>query len=350
MDAPTNTVGTFSYNLISVQDANTCQQSQTGSASITVNPTPTAINPGDRTYCLGETTSEILLSGTPSNVVFDITGGVSIGLNDQTDVSKIPSFIAREGSVTLQITPKANGCTGAIILVVINVFPLPNIQTPTSSQTICSGETTNINLSSSTPGATFSWVVVDAGTVTGASDGTGELISQTLENKTTSISDVTYQITANANNCEGATRDFTVTVHPEVTATISGGDTFCQNDAQPDITFTANGGTPPYTFTYNINGGANQEAIANSGNSVMVGVPTDVAGTFNYNLVSAAGSTNCPYPQSASETIIINSQPTLTSSLTPPGVCSNEAFNYIPTSNVAGTTFSWTRAAVPGIS
>lgn len=42
--------------------------------------------------------------------------------------------------------------------------------------------------------------------------------------------------------------------------------------------------------------------------------------------------------------------PTLSSSLTPPPVCSRVAFNYIPTSSTAGASFTWTRAAVPGIS
>ncbi len=335
---------------INYTNSNGCTATSPIVQTITVNPTPTINSPGDRIYCMGEITPEIILTGSPGGVVFDISGGTAIGLSNQTGVTKIPSYTAITGSATITITPRANGCAGTPITFGITVNPRPNIQTPTSSQEICSGETTNISLSSSTLGTTFNWIVADAGVVTGASDGSGPLIGQTLENKTSSISYVTYQITAEASGCEGATRNFTVTVHPEVTASISGGTTICQNDLPSDITFTASGGSAPYTFTYNINGGASQQVISSPGNSVTVSVPTDADGTFSYNLVSVSGSTNCPYPQSAAETIIINPQPSLTSSLSPPGICSNEAFNYTPTSDVAGTTFGWTRAAVAGIS
>ena len=41
-------------------------------------------------------------------------------------------------------------------------------------------------------------------------------------------------------------------------ATIAGTTTVCQNAASPLINFTGSAGTAPYTFTYRINGGANQ--------------------------------------------------------------------------------------------
>jgi hypothetical protein len=41
--------------------------------------------------------------------------------------------------------------------------------------------------------------------------------------------------------------------------------------------------------------------------------------------------------------------PILNSSNTPPAVCSNSTFSYVPTSLVSGSAFSWTRAAVSGI-
>ena len=48
-------------------------------------------------------------------------------------------------------------------------------------------------------------------------------------------------------------------------------------------------------------------------------------------------------------TVTVNPRPTLSSSLTPPAICSGTAFSYTPTSLTAGTTFSWTRATVAGI-
>ncbi|MGB3949321.1 MAG: T9SS type A sorting domain-containing protein [Bacteroidia bacterium] len=45
----------------------------------------------------------------------------------------------------------------------------------------------------------------------------------------------------------------------------------------------------------------------------------------------------------------INPDPSLSSTLTPPTICSATAFTYTPTSNTSGATFAWSRAAVTGI-
>ncbi|MDO8898842.1 MAG: PKD-like domain-containing protein, partial [Bacteroidales bacterium] len=48
--------------------------------------------------------------------------------------------------------------------------------------------------------------------------------------------------------------------------------------------------------------------------------------------------------------VYVNPKPLLTSSQSPPPVCSGELFTYVPQASVAGTTITWARAAVPGIS
>jgi len=320
--------------------------------TVKVYPHPTVTAPPDKSYCIGETTLAIPLNGVPSDAVFDISGGTAIGLTNKTGVTQIPSYAATTGSATITITPRANGCTGTPVTFNVTVNPRPNIHLSASARTICSGESTNITISSTTPGATFSWVVYSmTGTITGASSGTGNLLDQTLLNNTATTGTVVYQITASTGTCEGATINLTVTVHPAISAIVAGTATACQNDSPaPAITFTATGGAAPYTFTYNINGGANQQVVASSGNTATVTAPTNAAGTFTYNLVSVAGSAGCAYPQTGTATVTVNPKPVLTSTLTPAGICSNTAFSYIPTSGVLNTTFAWRRDAIPGIS
>ena len=67
-----------------------------------------------------------------------------------------------------------------------------------------------------------------------------------------------------------------------------------------------------------------------------------VTPTFTYNAVGCAGSTK-------TFTITVNPTPSLSTTLTPADVCSNSVFSYAPASATAGTTFNWSRAAVPGI-
>ena len=46
----------------------------------------------------------------------------------------------------------------------------------------------------------------------------------------------------------------------------------------------------------------------------------------------------------------VNPAPTILSSLTPPATCSGNIFNYPLTSSVTGTTYTWSRADIIGIS
>ncbi|MEJ7681485.1 MAG: hypothetical protein WKG06_27265 [Segetibacter sp.] len=128
----------------------------------------------------------------------------------------------------------------------------------------------------------------------------------------------------------------TITVKPLPTATISGTAAVCQNSATPTITFTGANGTPPYTFTYNINGGASQTVTTQPGNtSVTVSAPTGTAGSFTYSLVSVAG-TLCSQTQTGSATITVNPSPTATISGTT-AVCQNSTTPNITFTGANGT-------------
>jgi len=51
----------------------------------------------------------------------------------------------------------------------------------------------------------------------------------------------------------------------------------------------------------------------------------------------------------SSVVVTVNPLPTLTSTLTPPAICSGVVFSYAPASGTAGTSFAWNRATVAGI-
>ena len=101
-------------------------------------------------------------------------------------------------------------------------------------------------------------------------------------------------------------------IYAAITATISGSVSVCQNDPNPTVTFTGSGGTAPYTFTYQINGGGNLTCTTVSGSSVNVSAPTTTVGTFVYSLVDVKDATSSPGAQSGSATISVNSLPDIT--------------------------------------
>jgi hypothetical protein len=100
------------------------------------------------------------------------------------------------GTATYTITPAAGGCNGTPITVIVTVNPLPDVVAAPASETICSGTTSNINLSTSNgvAGATYSWTVVQSN-VSGATSGFGTSINQTLTATTSSAGTATYTIT-----------------------------------------------------------------------------------------------------------------------------------------------------------
>jgi hypothetical protein len=80
-------------------------------------------------------------------------------------------------------------------------------------QTISSGTSTSIALTSSVTGTTFSWTVVQTG-VSGAASGSGSAIAQTLTATGAVAGTATYSVTPTANGTMGSAITVTVTVNP----------------------------------------------------------------------------------------------------------------------------------------
>ncbi|GAA4898318.1 hypothetical protein GCM10023311_24000 [Flaviramulus aquimarinus] len=127
-------------------------------------------------------------------------------------------------------------------------------------------------------------------------------------------------------------------------ASISGSTEVCRNDTPfPQITFTGSGGNEPYTFTYTINGGANQTiSTIGTNDSVSINVNTNTVDTFIYQLISVTDSTNDTTNTSDTATVVV-SEPTVDFTFNNAGACAGTSVNF--TSNVTGNgpfTYSWT--------
>jgi gliding motility-associated-like protein len=103
VNAPTTTNGTFNYNLVSVEDASatTCSQAQAGTATVTVNPLPTATIAG---------TSEVCINGPDQTITFTGANGTAPYIFTYTLNGGAPQTITSTGNTaTITITPSAAG-------------------------------------------------------------------------------------------------------------------------------------------------------------------------------------------------------------------------------------------------
>ncbi|WP_299443437.1 PKD-like domain-containing protein [uncultured Aquimarina sp.] len=100
------------------------------------------------------------------------------------------------------------------------------------STSICSNTSLEYNLSNLTSlsGVTFDWVVTPNPNVSGAINGNGTIIPDTIQNISGNNEDVIYTITPfNSNGCNGNTFTLTITIQPEPLNTAAPTDDTCSN-------------------------------------------------------------------------------------------------------------------------
>ena len=136
----------------------------------------------------------------------------------------------------------------------------------------------------------------------------------------------------------------TIVVTTLPSAIISGTASVCENGAQPNITFTGSNSTAPYTFTYSINGGANQTITTSAtSSSVTLPVPTATTGTFTYTLsnVAVGACSSAVTAQAATITVSANIIPTFTQ-VGP--YCNGASIPALPTTSNNSIVGSWAPA------
>lgn len=311
--------------------------------TITVNPPPVATaTPSLQTICSGNTTGIALtsnLGGTTFawTIVQTNVSGASAG-SGTSIAQTLTATTTVAGTAVYTITPTAGGCPGAPINVTITVNPKPVVTATPASQTICSGTAPSIALTSNVGGTTFAWTVVQTN-VSGASAGSGTPIAQTLTATSTVAGTAVYTITPTAGGCAGLPINVTITVNPPPVATATpASQTICSGSIT-GISLTSSLGSTTFAWTVvqtNVTG-----ASAGSGTSIAqtLTATSTVAGTAVYTITpSASGCPGAPI----SVTITVNPKPVVTATPTSQTICSGTAPSIALTSNVGGTTFSWT--------
>lgn len=150
------------------------------------------------------------------------------------------------GTISFNFTPINGFCYGTEIInaVTITVNPIPGTPIALPINEICSGDATNLIISSDVniTGTMLEWTVTDSQNVTGFSNGTGiapSTINDVLVNTSNIQGYVKYSVTTKLGDCEGGTTDYIVYVNPLP-------DTSVLTDGE--ITVDENGNLIPYVL------------------------------------------------------------------------------------------------------
>ncbi len=200
-----------------------------------------------------------ICAGSSTQITATINGGQTPYTYQWSSGHNSNPITVNPGSNTVYNLTVTDACgQTTTVTTTVNVNPVPAAIPSVNAQSICSGQSTSINLNSNVTGANFTWTAVGESNISGYSGGSGNGIYQTLTNSGSIAQTVTYTITASANGCTGNPADVVVTVNPtpvidNITTTPV---TVCVGQPDGTITINASGGTLP--LSYSLNGSAFQ--------------------------------------------------------------------------------------------
>ncbi len=281
---------------------------------ITVNPTPVLTLSGNQIICGGQTTTvsahtNSVAGGSfsyaiqnPASIPATVTGYPTTG-NGQIPAATIHNSGTSPSTLTYLVTPTANNCNGTAGTYTITVNPAPVTTFSQGNQTICTGQnTTLVNLSSTTPGVTFSWNLqgaVPAGLLNlNPTSGTSSIpVFSNLMNNTTAPISVVFQAQATTSGpaqCPGALSNYTITINPSPIASSSfiSNDTICSGQ-NINIALSSTTAGTTYTWTASngagVSGGQNSAAPSSTINQALTNNSASV-GIVTYTVTPSASS------------------------------------------------------------
>ncbi len=332
---------------------------------VTVNPKPVGSG-SNQTICSGATTS-VNLNSTIAGTTYTwtaaqqsgatITGFSNCAAACGTTIAQTLTNTSSSapGVVRYTVTPtSANGCSGNTFIVDVTVNPKP--VGSASPETICSGASTSVALSSTAAGTTFTWTAAQqsGATITGFSNcasACGTTIIQTLTNSTNNtVGVVRYTVTpTSADGCIGNTFTVDVTVDPKPQGSASAQSICSGNSTSVALNSTLSGTT--FTWTAAQQSGATITGFSNCttgcGNTisqVLTNTSNTTAGVVRYTVTPTAP--NGCVGNSFTVDVTVNPKPVGSGSNQT--ICSGATTSVNLNSTIAGTTYTWTAAQQSG--
>jgi gliding motility-associated-like protein len=321
--------------------------------SITVNPSPAAVQPANQVVCNGQGTAAINFTGTATS--YSWTNSLtSIGLLGN-GTGNIASFNAVNNTsapvvATIVVQPIFTGanlnCPGVSQTFTITVNPTPTMNALTN-QVLCNGSSsTAINFTGTA--SSYTWTN-NSPTIGLAASGTGNIGAFSVVNASNSAAvtaslSVTPQFANGGLTCSGTVQQATIIINPTPIITANPNLTYCNGAPTPLLSFAGTGNS--YTWLNNQTSiglaasGTGNIASFNASNPTNLSVfaTLDVTPVFTANGISCSGTVD-------QFTITVNPTPTL-AALANQVVCNGTPTTAVSfTGTVAGTIFNWTNNA-----
>ncbi len=331
--------------------------------TVTVNVAPrvTAPTPLSKVICSGDNTSIPLVAttGAGSSFAWTLLGGLglsgqSVGSTSAINQALTNTSSANPDSIYYVVTVTSPAACPSIIpdSIKVRVNPKP-VLTAIAPTTICSEASVNISLGASAP-STFTWTVSAPSKITNAAPGSGNLISQTLNNTDVTLppgvpssGTATYSITPTSlAGCMGNVATALVTVNPLPVVVFTTGTSKTICSGQPtSIPLSANIASS-FTFTQTtitslalVTGQSNGSGATI--NQTLINNSNSVADSIAYSVVpvTTSGAPTCT-GKASTVVVRVNPKPAITSTITD-SVCSG-ATTTTPLTATIPSTFTWT--------
>ena len=369
----TNTAATLTYSVTPKSGAAGSCLGSPFNVVVNVNAKP-VIGNQTREICSGSAFNLPLTNGgstiIPANTTYtwfvstnnnNITGQSDVNVDQSTISQTLTNNTNVAQQITYTITPKSGAtgnCIGSTFLLTVTVNPKPVISTQT--QTICSNSPFNISPINGgnlivPANTTYTWTAPTSNPLGAITGGAAQLssvasISQLLTNNSNSQGLYTYVVTPTsgaAGGCVGAPFNVEITVSPKpiLTSTLTP-PAICNATTFSYIPVSPTTGRS-WVWTRNVVAGITN-ALATGTGDINETLINTTANPITVPYVFALTTYGCPNTQTVN--VIVYPTPQLTSALTLSARCSGEPVYYDPTSATVGTTFTWTRAAIAGIS
>lgn len=327
-------------------------------AKVIISPKPTiSVVAPQLSICSGQTTSITATVSTASihqptiiKYIASASAGVSGQQSGQGGVinQTLMNTGLSQGTVTYKVFAETDGyCSSDTVSITVMVNPAP--VTTAVNDTICSGETTFIPISSNIAGTQFSWYPVAVSPwVSGAAPGTGGSIIQALSNSShTATGFVTYVIKSAFNGCFGDSVLINVIVRPATKIVTDGlTTTYCKEVVLNHPLANTAGVTATYVW----------RAISNTG---LTGVTNGSGSTLNLVLINPTNAVQqvklgikalADGCAGIEDTITLSVNPeAVVNSIPPVTVCSGTRVAVPLSASVASASYNWVPVANPGV-